>query len=252
MISVGMATYGDWDGVYFTVQALRMYHPQVTEIIVIDNRGDDKLGEWCAYWGKGIVRYERYTEVQGTTQSRQQVFEVASRDIVFVIDCHVLIMPGAFDQPFPGGQDLWHGPMCYDDLSFVTHMEDVWRDNMWGVWAEPTRELPEEPFEIPMHGLGLFGCRKEAWLGFNPEFRGFGGEEGYIHAKFRQAGRRVLCLPWIRWCHRFGKSGPYRLNGDDRIRNYLLGFEELGLDPKPIYSHFGARVVDYVKSSFNR
>ena len=43
------------------------------------------------------------------------------------------------------------------------------------------RDSNGEPFEIPMQGLGMFSCRKEAWLGFNPLFNGFGGEEGYIH-----------------------------------------------------------------------
>ncbi|PNX50201.1 MAG: hypothetical protein BV458_13670 [Thermoplasmata archaeon M9B2D] len=128
-------------------------------------------------------------------------------------------------------------------------MQDKWQDNMWGVWREPQKTLPVEPFTIQMHGLGLFGCRKDAWLGFNDKFRGFGGEEGYIHTKFRQHGRDVVCLPWLAWCHRFGKSGPYPLNGNDRIRNYLIGFKELGLDPKPIYDHFGIRTVNHVVES---
>ncbi|MGL1784034.1 hypothetical protein ACSTG0_23510, partial [Vibrio parahaemolyticus] len=67
--------------------------------------------------------------------------------------------------------------------------------------AEP--DLP--PFEIPMQGMGLFACRRDAWAGFNPDFRGFGGEEGYIHEKFRQRGGKVLCLPFLRWMHRFNR-----------------------------------------------
>ncbi len=72
---------------------------------------------------------------------------------------------------------------------------------MWGIWGTDPRGLdPEgEPFEIPMQGMGVFSCRQSAWQGFNPLFRGFGGEEGYIHEKFRQAGGRCLCLPWLRW-----------------------------------------------------
>ena len=44
-----------------------------------------------------------------------------------------------------------------------------------------------------------------AWPGFPAAFRGFGGEEAYIHEKFRRAGGRRLCLPWLRWMHRFGR-----------------------------------------------
>lgn len=252
MITVGMATYGDWSGVYFTVQALRLYHPEVTEILIIDNKGDDELKQWAKYWGQGIVRYIRFTDIAGTTQSRQKVFEKATKEYVFCVDSHVLIAPDSFSKPFPAGDDLWHGPMMYDDFTYVTHMEPIWQSNMWGVWAEPVRKLASDPFDIPMHGCGLFGCRKSAWLGFNNNFRGFGGEEGYIHEKYRKAGRKVLCLPWLRWCHRFGKSGPYPLNGKDRIRNYVLGFQELGMDLKPISDHFGIRLVGEVLESLAR
>jgi hypothetical protein len=132
-------------------------------------------------------------------------------------------------------------------------MEDVWQDKMWGVWAPNTRELPEEPFEIPMHGLGLFGCKREAWLGFNPEFRGFGGEEGYIHYKYRAFGRKVMCLPWLKWVHRFSvpHNIKYPLDMADRVRNYLIGFKELGMDPKPIYDLFGHNMTEKVNNGIS-
>ena len=56
-------------------------------------------------------------------------------------------------------------------------------------------QVDNPPFAVPAQGMGLFSCRREAWLGFNPNFRGFGGEEFYIHEKYRQAGRRTVCLP---------------------------------------------------------
>jgi hypothetical protein len=42
-LTVGMATYDDYDGVYFSIQALRIYHPEIldgVEFIVIDNHPD--------------------------------------------------------------------------------------------------------------------------------------------------------------------------------------------------------------------
>ena len=39
-LTIGMATYDDYDGVYFTVQALRLYHREVARdvaILVLDN-----------------------------------------------------------------------------------------------------------------------------------------------------------------------------------------------------------------------
>ena len=59
-------------------------------------------------------------------------------------------------------------------------------------------EIDAPAFEIPMQGLGLFACRRAAWVGFNTRFRGFGAEEGYIHEKTRQHGGRTLCLPFLR------------------------------------------------------
>jgi len=61
----------------------------------------------------------------------------------------------------------------------------------------------DEPFEVPAQGLGLFSCRKAAWLGFTPHARGFGGEEMCLHIKYRQAGRKTICLPWLTWWHDF-------------------------------------------------
>jgi len=115
---------------------------------------------------------------------------------------------------------------------------------MLGVWGvDPRGESADAPpFEVPMHGCGLMSCRKDAWLGFHPQFRGFGGEEGYIHEKFRRAGRRVLCLPFLRWLHRFGRpqGTRYPLVRENRVRNYLLGRVELGMPYEDVIDHFAA------------
>lgn len=102
----------------------------------------------------------------------------------------------------------------------------------------------EPPFEIPGMGLGLFSCRKDAWLGFHPAAQFFGGEELYIHGKYRAAGHRAICHPWLRWWHRFGRPcgdgarPPYPLTVWGKVRNYVLEFAELGWDPEPIRKHF--------------
>lgn len=124
---------------------------------------------------------------------------------------------------------------------------------MWGIWAtdERGRDPDSAPFEIPMQGLGCFACRKDSWLGFNPHFRGFGGEEGYIHEKFRKAGKKTVCLPFLRWIHRFGRpnGASYPLNIGDRVLNYMIGHMELGMDTKPICEHFSGI---YTESDLNR
>ena len=247
-----MATYNDFDGVYFTLQSLRLYHDMHdVDLLVVDNFGCDHTKSLVESWSGG--RYLRRTDVQGTAAPRDLVFREAMGDMVVCCDSHVLFPPGVlarlqeFSLQNPECDDLLQGPMLYDDLqSISTHLEPVWREEFWGTWATDSRgfDPDNEPFEIPMHGLGAFACRKSAWPGFNPRFRGFGGEEGYIHEKFRQAGRRTLCLPWFRWLHRFGRPAgvPYPLTVDDKFRNYMIGHAELGLDVTRPIEQFSARL----------
>jgi len=247
-LTIGMATYDDFDGVYFTIQALRLYHDlEDTELLVIDNFGCAQTESFVRGWARG--RYVLAKDVVGTAAPRDLVFRKANGAAVLCCDSHVLFAPGAiarlkrFHREHPDCGDLLQGPLVYDDGELVsTHYDPVWREQMWGIWATDERGLDRdgEPFEIPMQGLGVFSCRGEAWPGFHPGFRGFGGEEGYLHEKFRRSGRRCLCLPWLRWMHRFGRPRgvPYPLIVEDKLRNYLLGHAELGLDPEPVFSHF--------------
>lgn len=256
-LTIGMATFDDYDGVYFTIQAIRLYHPEVTrdtEILIVDNnpegpcaRALQDLETWVER-----CRYIPSRDIAGTAV-RNVVFDRARTDFVLCLDSHVLVAPGAirgligYLEANPGCRDLLQGPLVMDNLETVsTHFDAAWRDGMYGTWATDERGVDprQEPFEVPMQGLGLFACRKDAWLGFNPRFRGFGGEEGYIHEKFRQAGHRTLCLPFLRWIHRFNRplGAPYRPRWEDRIRNYFIGFRELGLDTSPMEAHFAARL----------
>jgi hypothetical protein len=247
-LTIGMAVFDDFDGVYFTIQALRLYHDlEHTELLVVDNHGCQQTEDFVRSSAHG--RYILAQDVVGTAVSKDQVFRNANGKAVLCCDSHVLFAPGSiarlkrFYRDHPNCGDLLQGPLVYDDGELMsTHLDPVWRGQMWGVWATDERGLDRdgEPFDIPMQGLGVFSCRAESWPGYHPEFRGFGGEEGYLHEKFRQAGRRCLCLPWLRWMHRFGRPHgvPYPLTVEDKLRNYLLGHAELGLDPGPVLSHF--------------
>ncbi len=200
-------------------------------------------------------KYIPFTAVQGTSVPRNQVFEHASGEAVLCMDCHVLLWPGAIDRllayyaEHPDCMDLLSGPLVYDDLESVsTHFDLFWREGMWGTWGTDPRgvNVDAPPFEIPAQGLGLFSCRKDAWLGFNNACRGFGGEEGYIHTKYRQAGRKTLCLPFLRWVHRFHRIGGTRYPATEwnKVRNYVIEFTELGLPLDPIYRHFVENLND--------
>jgi Glycosyl transferase family 2 len=245
-LTIGMATYNDYDGLYFTLQALRQYHDlENTELLVVDNYG-------CPHSRKLVLdikgRYVLASDVIGTAVPRDLIFRLARGDAVLCCDCHVLFAPGViarlkqFYSDNPDTLDLLQGPLLHDDgMTIFTHQDPSWDNMMWGIWgADPRGEDPDgEPFEIPIQGLGAFSCRRAAWLGFHPRFRGFGGEEGYIHEKFRRCGRRCLCLPWFRWMHRFPPGKPaYPMMLEDRARNYIIGHLELELSLEAAIAHF--------------
>jgi hypothetical protein len=256
-LTIGLCCYDDFDGVFFSINAIRMYHPEVmdrVEFLIIDNNPTSESGKAVCQFSDWIKEAPVcYIGVKGPkgTALRDWIFRLSDTPYVLCMDCHVLLAPGSLSQLidfFDSGADagdLLQGPLLQDNLSEVhTHMDPVWRCGMWGTWGtdERGKDPKAEPFEIPMHGLGLFACRKAAWLGFNPKFSGFGGEEGYIHEKFRKAHRKTLCLPFLRWNHRFQRplGIPYAPSYDDRILNYWIGHEELGLDTAVIREHFSS------------
>lgn len=261
LLTVGMAVIDDYDGVYFTVMSLLSYHREHLgriEFLVIDNNPDSASGAGIRrLCEKLAMRYIPLSDYRSTAV-RDSVFRYARGRFVLCLDCHVLLLPGAlcelveYIERNPDTPDLLQGPLVTDTGDrLLTHLDGRWKDGMYGVWAQTegvTKDTP--PFEIPMQGLGLFCCRKDAWPGLNPRFAGFGGEEGYLHEKFRRAGAKVLCLPFLQWLHRFDRpSGiPYRISWQDRIRNYLVGHDELGWDPAEMAAHF-ARAVSFEEMS---
>lgn len=270
-MTIGMATYDDYDGVYFSLQAIRFYHPEIldeVEFLVIDNHPEGPCGAALKDLENHVpnLRYIPAADVTGTAV-RNRVFSEAGGDFVLCMDCHVLFAPGSlrklidYFRTVPSSTDLIQGPLIYDDLAKLsTHWSEGWRNGMFGLWDnDPAGADPDgPPFAIPLHGLGVFACRRGAWPGFNPAFRGFGGEEGYIHERFRQAGGRTLCLPSLRWLHRFGRpmGTRYPNKWEDRIRNYLIGFDEIGWDTAEMHDHFreqlGGRKADRIFAAIRK
>lgn len=289
--SVGMPTFNDYDGVYFTTQALKVYHADwISEILVVDNNPPSpRLEQYCRSTG---IRYIPFGEVKGPAGAKDRVIREAQSPRAVCIDSHVLLHPGFFEALDAAmtelGDHIYHGPLMYDwDHLCGDHMNNTWSGQMWGQWAQawerddvepfslwhgiptnirtmeritlpdgaPVLDLtkrgyrrPEKPFEIPAHGCGFFAVHRDTWLGFNPEFRGFGGEEWYIQGKYRKAGRKAYCVPGCKWRHRFndlsGRTPEYPLTVFNKVRNYCLGHKELGLPIEPIQEHFKGRLTE--------
>ena len=258
-LTIGTCVYDDYEGLYFTIQSLRLHHKEVLdrlEFVIINNNPKSAQGREIRKFVDWLKEPVTYVEFDGfsATSLRDKIFGLANTEYVLVLDCHVLLDPGSLKKLldfYDAGKDhqnLLQGPLIYDDMKNVsTHFNlDKWGSDMWGVWDTDKRgkDPNNKPFEIPAQGLGLFTCRKDSWLGFNKKFRGFGGEEGYIHEKYRLAGRKAVCLPFLRWLHRFGRPAgvPYRPTKEDRFRNYMIGFQEIGKDTNEIIERFKDKV----------
>ena len=266
-LTIGMCTYDDFYGTYFTLQSLVLHHRETindVDFVVVDNNPESAHGkETKAYVQQSLPngQYIPFTEYQSTA-TRNLVFDNAKSPFVLCCDCHVLFPPNTikrlidFYDENPDTLDLYHGPMMWEQMqgrynlpdgtsmdNLSTHMDfTAWRGGMWGTWDTDPRggNVDNPPFEIPGHGMGMFSAKKDGWLRFSEQFRQFGGEEGYIHEKYRQAGRKVYNLPFLRWMHRFYRPGgaPYALTNKAKVRNYLVGHMELNLPLDPVINHF--------------
>lgn len=255
-LTIGMACYDDPYGVYQTVTSLITHHGVYRsrddiEIIVVDNNPTSELGKLTREWvvGRTKAKYIPFTKCKGTAQPREEVFKQAKGKYVLCLDCHVFIYPGAIDRLLeylednPDTADLLQGPHMTDSgtACMGTHQRPEWGSGAYGKWTQDDRWKDDdaEPFTIWQQGLGLFCCKRDEWVHFHPEFRGFGGCETYIAEKFRRKGANVLCLPFLKWTHRYFKTErtdkPDKL---DQARNYLIGFLELDMDIQPIMDEF--------------
>lgn len=253
LLTIGMATYNDFNGVYFTLQALKAYHDlEDVELLVVDTKPElcNETKSTCENAG---AKYIHAPDKGGTSQSRNHVFEMASGKFVMCIDCHVLLFKDSIKKlkeylkGNENSKDIIQGPLLYDDQKFESsHFAPGWNCNMYGTWGTDVRLSKGIEFEIPMQGLGLFCMRKDVWPTFNKHFKGFGGEEGYIQEKVRQNGGKAICLPFLKWMHRFGRPDgvPYPLDISDRIFNYIVGWTEIGWNHEEVINYFNNEVSE--------
>lgn len=218
------------------------------KILVVDNYGCDFTK--ALVQDRMKIEYIRCTDKKGTAPAKEQVIRYANTPYVMCMDCHVLLYPDTIaklKQYFtdnPDCKDILQGPMVYDDLSHTSsHMEPTWSKGMWGQWANDKRAEPPntEPFEVWGQGMGVFAFKKSEWPGFSSKMQGFGAEEGYIQTKFRSNGGRCLCMPWLKWVHRFHQEGQpvkFSITDTDRLHNYLVAFTDAGLPIEPVLQHF--------------
>lgn len=259
-LTIGMCVYDDFEGFYFTIQSLRLHHREVmndVEFVIVNNNPHSKKGNAVRDFIRRIdepIQYYEFSDYSSTSL-RNKIFELADTPYVLCLDCHVMLNPGSIKQLieyYDNGLDegnLLQGPLLHDDMKGIsTHFDIEWGEGMLGKWGFSDKFVDgsSEPFEIPGQGLGLFSCRKDSWLGFNKLFRGFGGEEIYIHEKYRKQGKKAICLPFLLWVHRFIRVDgiPYPNKWEDRYHNYIVGRIELEQDALDVDEAFSKYIPE--------
>ncbi|MFN7318033.1 MAG: glycosyltransferase, partial [bacterium] len=155
-LTLAMATYDDFYGVYATVQGIRANNSQPDldqiEILVLDNNPEGQHASGCRDLAKDVgIRYEKFQDSTGTSATRQKLIELARGDFVLVMDCHVNFQPGFLHDLLRyinydiDPKDLFTGPIVYDrywtSLNWRdpaptwTHWEYVWCNGMLGMWS---------------------------------------------------------------------------------------------------------------------
>lgn len=149
-LTVGMAHYEDYHGVYFTVQALKLYHDvRDVQLVVIDNSPTTRHGEHVRTLIKGWSQpFHSFKYIpfdgpnNGTTQTRQRIFDEADGKAVVCMDCHVMFEANGLKNikdywnTNPNSRNIISGPILLDDtVRISTHFHPRWRGEMFGIWS---------------------------------------------------------------------------------------------------------------------
>lgn len=250
VLTIGMATYKD-PSVWWVLVTLRdQLHAagllDQVRFLVVNNCPDDPLEQDLRDLCRGHgVQYVHMPDPVGTAPPRNRVFRESQTPWTLCVDSHIYLPLGVVPRLVTWCQntqsrDLYQGVLLRShlfrgdtyDLSWTHWRSEMGGDGLFGRSAiNPAAHDPETPpFLIPGGGMGLFLSMTAHWLGFHPQFRQF-GVEGYVQRKYYQQGRKVWCLPWLRWVHKFRSKRerqPYPHEWRERCRNSLLGWQELG------------------------
>lgn len=238
-LTISMATHSDYDGVFFTIQAIRMYQdlPPNTEFLILDNNPDSDHGRQIKHFAKSVPNM-RVIDVTDRESSfvKYDAFHLATGDVILGLDCHVLLQKGFIKAMMeywswnPKSRNMLTGPLLYDTLNATSELiKPEWNGHDYGVWGDNKEGLATgEPFEIPAMGMGCFSFIRSQAPKVSPHFSGFGGEEWYMAEKTRLNGGVVVCHPKMGWNHRFDwPKRTFSLNARDKIANYYIAFLEV-------------------------
>lgn len=249
ILTIGMAVYEGFGDLALTISNLILNHRDAMhdiDILVVDNCPKSKDGEDTRNLLTNEVPHGHYCAFGPYcgTYVKEQVVRAAQTEYVMVMDPHVTLASGSlkklvsFLRQTGDSNDLFHGPLLsIGGGTHATHMNPAFSNTNFGRWGtyQPAKHpgmLNPDIYEVPLHGMGLFLVRRDAWLGFHPAMHHFGSEEGYLHEKYRLHGRKVWSLPFLGWYHVFRNKSRkilYKMPTEHKYRNMLIGWREVSL-----------------------
>ena len=222
----------DYDSLCSTIRTIRFYHSEILsecEFLVIDARAAPARGDDLKALETQIPRYRYVPYSHGP--GIDPIFREAAGEFVLCVGSPVLFSPGAMSK-------------LIEYCRSCAESNDLLEGRQVGVEAPP--------LEADMEDLAVFACRRKAWPGLNPRLSGFCGLGAYIREKFNRAGGETICLPFLLWTHGCVASASAMPAAVERIRNGLIGHDELGRDPAPVVAHHErfAEVIESIRSEF--
>lgn len=254
LLTIGMATYDDPQGVWWTLSSLRLHHvgihdPRIELLVINDHPKEcQDLTNACANAGARLINKSKNL---GPAHAKNTIWEQATGQHVLMLDCHVLLGNGSIKYIIEAikqdkiGKDMWVGPLVNERGGIIaTELLPQLRGEFFGIW-HVAADQPNKIREVHAHGSAYALMRRDCWPGFSEHFRGFAGEEIYIHEKVRRAGGKVLYHPALSWSHRFCRFAPvpYSLTINDKARNYLIAAHEMGWNIGQFQSYFAKRLA---------
>lgn len=144
LLTIGMANFGDSQGVWWTLLDIRLHHVGPNngrvELLVVDDtpESDPELEHACQF---AKARYLHLPAGRGPAAAKNLIWDHASGGHVLMVDCHVLLGPGCVSHLVAAaehdlvGADMWVGILLDEAGSVIaTELEPVLRGNFLGVW----------------------------------------------------------------------------------------------------------------------
>ena len=130
LLTIGMATFDDYDGVFFSIQALRMYHDicntAQVEFVVIDNNPTGPHANSTKNFMSAIKgKYIPYGD-NVSSFTKYRVPDYATGKYVLIMDSHVMLAQNSiailldYYRQTPDCKNLVQGPLLYDDLANIS------------------------------------------------------------------------------------------------------------------------------------